>query len=181
MNRNHGQQGGQIMKKSNLLIAITIFALICTGIATPAAARGAIGFAPAPEAKLARDLAETIRSGGEMRVIVTHTPDFAGRDIAGLSAQGSRVLRTFPRGGAFAATMTSSEILDLASDPRILSVSPDRKVQSAMDMGVPAVGADRKRDGHGRSGGGRRPDRRAHRVDRPGRYRGSDRLGSYAQ
>jgi serine protease AprX len=110
--------------------------------------------ADATDDKLAADLKGRIESGGTHRVIVSHDASFGSSDLDALRNRGERLRRNHPGIGGFSADLSSEAIEDLASDPRVLSISPDRKVVGNLDVTVPTVGADTIADELGYAGKG---------------------------
>ena len=111
---------------------------------------GALALATSPavadpsDAKLASDLRARIDSGqGIHRVIVRHDPSFGDADLDAIRVRGGTLRQRHDGIGAFSADLSTDEIEVLASDARIRSISPDRRVLANLDVTVPAVGADR--------------------------------------
>ncbi|MBZ5639580.1 MAG: S8 family serine peptidase, partial [Acidobacteriia bacterium] len=112
-----------------VLATLVVMALATASLAAPG------------HAKVAPDLASV--RGGDVRVIVTYGAKVKESDLPDLMGHGSKVHRKLAGIHAVSAWMSSREIARLASDPRVLAISPDRQVVSSMDIAVPSIGADR--------------------------------------
>src|SRR5262245_4153388 len=94
-------------------------------------------------AKIAGDLRESMSLGRDQRVIVSFAPGVADQDaVASLSRTG-KAGRRLGQDRMFAASLNRRDIEALASDARVISISPDRRVAATMDIAVPTVGGDR--------------------------------------
>ena len=91
---------------------------------------------------------------GDFRVIVTYRPGTADEEIVGLAGSNGVVRHDFEGIHAFAGTMTAERLLEIVSDDRVLSVSPDRRVAGTMDVAVPTIGADLVETNLGHTGRG---------------------------
>jgi hypothetical protein len=134
--------------------------------------------ADATDDKLAADLKGRIESGGTHRVIVSHDASFGSSDLDALRNRGERLRRNHPGIGGFSADLSSEAIEDLASDPRVLSISPDRKVVGNLDVTVPTVGADTIADRRKRRFHRQQPVERGRVRTRHSHCRDHRRLGS---
>ncbi|MCH7780702.1 MAG: S8 family serine peptidase, partial [Acidobacteria bacterium] len=96
----------------------------------------------AVSSKIARDLQGKMDRGEQdIRVIVTLVDGLAARDIEDLTFGRGRDVRRSGKTG-INGRLRQFEILDLAADGRVLSISPDRLVMGSMDVAVSASGAD---------------------------------------
>src|SRR5262245_50381871 len=93
--------------------------------------------------KLAPDLLSSMSVAHEQRVIVTYAPGLDAPNVQALVSKSGRAARHVAGSSAIAARLSRREIESLASDSRVLSISPDRKVTATMDIAVPTIGADR--------------------------------------
>ena len=94
--------------------------------------------------KIARDLAVDLdRSNGERRVIITYRSDVADRDIADLRGRGRGQLQKLEGAHGLTGALDAATIREMAADPRIESISPDRPLKAHMDVAIDAIGADR--------------------------------------
>ncbi len=129
-------------KRANILI--TLLALLFLIVAMPAQAD-----------KLASDLEQAIRTAdGEQQVIVTYAPTAGPEDIERINARSGRNLRKLQGRGGLNGRLAKQQILDLASDPGVLAISPDRVVHSTLDVGAQAIGADHIYENLGLTGAG---------------------------
>ena len=94
-------------------------------------------------AKIANDLRQAMSLARESRVIVTFAPGLTERDMTAAIARSGKSGRRLGSDRLFAASLNRRDIEALASDPRVASVSPDRRVVATMDIAVPTVGGDR--------------------------------------
>jgi len=94
-------------------------------------------------AKIAGDLRETMSLGREQRVIVSFAPGVADQDMAAAFSRAGRTARRLGQDRMFATSLNRRDIEALASDARVQSISPDRRVVATMDIAVPTVGGDR--------------------------------------
>src|SRR5262245_15363631 len=93
--------------------------------------------------KIAGDLRQEMSLARESRVIVSFAPGLSERDATAALARSGKTGRRLGHDRLFAASLNRREIESLASDPRVASVSPDRRVVATMDIAVPTVGGDR--------------------------------------
>src|SRR6185503_7471306 len=135
--------GERAMKQTNRIQTLLIVTAIALAIA-PAFAGG----------KLSSDLQSQLGSSASHRVIVTYAPGFGERDLDAIAKRGGTIHRNMTSVSAFAATLSEKEIADQAADPRVVSISPDRRILSSMDIALPATGANRISDYFGYTGRG---------------------------
>ena len=111
---------------------------------------------PAMADKLATDLEQAILTADseQLRVIVTYAPTAGEEEIARISAGHGKNLRKLKGRGGLNGRLAKHQIMELASDPGVLAISPDRVVHSTLDVGVQAVGADHIYDNLGFTGSG---------------------------
>lgn len=118
---------------STLIIAGSVFA------AAHSAGRSSL------PGKLPLDLADRVASSGAapdlIEVIIQGEPGAGPALRSRLLKRGAAVGRALGLVDGMAATLTASEISDLALDPSVRRVSPDRPVASAMDIAAQAAGA----------------------------------------
>lgn len=113
------------------LITLITLAALALGLSSTQAA----------SSKVAVDLQQQMNRGEkDLRVIVTLADGLVGTDVEELTNGRGRGLR---RNGArgVRGRLHPFEIDALASDPRVRSISPDRRVSGAMDVAVSASGA----------------------------------------
>src|SRR5262245_66439127 len=111
----------QTTKIQSVLIAVAVaFAVL------PALAAG----------KLTSEFQAELGSSATHRVILSYAPGFGERDLDAIAKRGGKIHRNMTSVSAFAATLSEKEIADQAADPRILSISPDRRVLSSMDIAL---------------------------------------------
>ena len=120
-------------RSKNTLVVVALLVLL-------AAALSGDAVAARRRAMVAPDL---VRSGAEaVRVIVTYGATVQDSELPGLLGRNTQMHRNLRGIHAVSGTIPASEIDRLADDPRILTISPDRKVASTMDVAVPTIGAD---------------------------------------
>ena len=110
---------------------------------------------PHVSTKIAGDLRQEMSLARESRVIVSFAPGLSERDATGAFARSGKTGRQLGHDRLFAASLNRREIEALASDPRVASVSPDRRAVAADSNTTP------ERTGRSCSG-------RARRCRRPG-------------
>lgn len=118
--------------KNVSLVTLLILLLVPAAIAGPG------------RAKLAADLAEQLDRGAfEARVIVTYDDSFGDADLDAVRARGGSVHKRLNGIRGIAGTPSRHDVEELSDDPRVLSISPDRRVAGDLDVAVPATGAGR--------------------------------------
>jgi len=102
--------------------------------------------------KMASDLRNRMEISQEtMRVIITYTDE---ADMDAMRPSASRQFKNLGSIRAVSGRFTQEEIQDLANDPNVASISPDRRVRATMDVAVAAVAADRVQQHLGLTGQG---------------------------
>ena len=109
--------------------AVTLLAI---GLAIPAA------FAKHP--KIARDLDITNRIGSVDVIVQFHTPP-TGRHHQKMAHRGGRLKSELGAAKAGLYSIPVEALEDLANDPDVASIDPDREVAGALDVAVQAVNA----------------------------------------
>jgi len=95
------------------------------------------------EHKLSPDLRDRIRGGqpgDSLGVIIQYAVEPSATDEAAVRERGGVAGKRFSMLRALAATVPASEVEELASDPRVIHVSPDRVVRPSMNLAATAAG-----------------------------------------
>ena len=124
------------------------------GLATGAGTRVAEPPRPEPETKLDLALRRVVTAGGAQRVrVIVSAASGRAQDAAfAVTSQGGRILDRFNSIGAVTTVVPAEQLLSLAADWRVLSLSSDGVVESAQRR-ARAAGGHADGNGNGGSGG----------------------------
>ena len=131
------------------IISIALVILVAAGMAS--------AIAGSPQGKIAGDLQRSLDARASVEtlpVIVSYDSATTVGTLEQHRTRGGRSLARLDSIRGLAGRLSKNEIEELAADPRVLSISPDRRVTGAMDVTVPTVGSDLVADnldlnGHG--------------------------------
>ena len=128
-----------------ILIGLALIALTSSGLLAGGNGHG----------KIARDLQLSLESQAlDLNVIITTRPGAAAAVVDKVRGRSGDRMRTL-RGGRFlAGKMDALDIAELAQDPSILSISPDRKVFGSMDTALASLEAGAVHQDLGLTGAG---------------------------
>ena len=86
-------------------------------------------------------------------VIVQYRQGPSQADVQHLTAKGGRIRNLHPKVRSISVTLSAAALDELAADPAVTYISPDRPIHGAMDYTVPTTGADLA-SGYGYEGSG---------------------------
>ena len=105
--------------------------------------------------KFAPDLAEELDRGAPAaRVIVTHDEEMNQDELRSFGTAGPQLRQRLSVIQAVSGEFSRDELNELAANPRVLSISPDRRVIGSLDVAVTATGSGRLVEHLGLGGNG---------------------------